>query len=345
MQRPIGVSLSAVFLGLAALLIFLLTIVLAQVSTQFGNRQSTHLIAAVLIIPFAAATIYTICILIGLLRSKNWARLGGIVLGIGLALFAALLLLLTTALFLVPQLQHKATLRPGVLIAELFYVLIGVFGIWLAIYLNTAPAKEHFIARNIYVPDTISYPAPPFAMNALAGATRSPSLDVPAHGYTRISSQELPQSRHDTSLARIVVLILCVISVAGSIYMLTHAFSGKAYFYLGFVMHGKFAGIFRVCAGSTILILSLGVIRRYVPAYYGLLLVQLSNITSVFLMFVRDFRRHSLATSANGTALAHNFRLASIAVSLLIGIVFAWALWCDLREMRESEKPATPTMH
>jgi hypothetical protein len=60
MHRPIGVNLAAIFLGLFAFVSFLLTIVLMQVIARsaLGNQQSTHAIAAAVVAPMAAVTIY-----------------------------------------------------------------------------------------------------------------------------------------------------------------------------------------------------------------------------------------------------------------------------------------------
>lgn len=308
--------LSAVFLALIALLGLFLTIVLVQVAgrANIKHPQSTHLIAAVLIVPFAVATLYTICILVGLLRRRNWARLGGVVLGVGLALFAVLLLLMTTALFVIPKLQHKATLRPSLLVAELSYLIATALGIWLAIYLNTRSVKHVF-----QTPDSSSGASTCFP----AGAGQGPSL------------------------ARIVVLILCIIGTVTCIYLLTHAYSGKPYFYLGILMQGKTANNFRVCVGTVIIALNIGIFLRNISAYYATLLIQISNIASLLLLFVPAYRARSMeafvahASSANSTALAHNIRLASMGLSCVASVLFVWALWTDLAHIRRlhSDQP------
>ena len=79
----------------------------------------------------------------------------------------------------------------------------------------------------VYAPDTMAYP--PLAMNSLAGASILPSVDAPAHGYTRISLPAPLETGNTTSLAHILVLILCVIGTLTCVYLLAHAFSGNPY--------------------------------------------------------------------------------------------------------------------
>lgn len=346
MHRPVGVSVAAIFLGLFSIVSFFLTIIVMQVIAR--SHPSTNAIAAAVVVPSVAATIYMGCITIGLFRGKNWARLGGIVLGIVVSLVAVWLLLTITASFGILQLRpHTATLHPALLIAGLSCVATAIFGIWLAIYLNTTQVRAGFQPSVVFAPDTIAYPAPPFAMDSLVGASILPSVDAPAHGYTRIS---LPApAGNATSLARILVLTFCVIGTLTCVYLLAHPFSGKPSFYLGILMQGRSANAFHIFVGITLIALNTGVFLRYIPAYYGLLITQISNIVSLSLMIFPAYRAKSVvhttaalthAIDTHAVALAQAIRVAYIVFSVLFSILFVWALWRDLSNIRQSKQPA-----
>lgn len=90
MRRPLGVSLSAVFLAVVAVFGFFMTIVFVQVASRANIKSppSTHVLAAAPIVACGATTIYAICVFAGLLRGRDWARLSGIVFGAVLIIFA-----------------------------------------------------------------------------------------------------------------------------------------------------------------------------------------------------------------------------------------------------------------
>lgn len=155
MRRPLGVSLSAVFLAVAAVLGFFMTIVFVQVASRANIKSppSTHVLAAAPIVACGATTIYAICVFAGLLRGRNWARLGGIVFGAVLIIFAILLLFITNTIFVMPQLERTATLNPGTLVAVLSYLVMAGIGVWLTIYLNIGSVKRVFAGNKSVDPE------------------------------------------------------------------------------------------------------------------------------------------------------------------------------------------------
>lgn len=253
MHRPAGVTVAGVLLMLIAAVDILTTIVIIQVVAKqhaaAHAEQSATVFTGTLVALSALATVYTWCVAAGLFRSRNWARIGGIVLGILMTSFGVLVLLTAMILSFGPATHPQtASARFGWATGATISFLLAAVGIWLAIYLNSKVAKESFLTF-IYAPDTIACPAPLFSLETLSGTTKPPFFDAPAHGDARIPLQTVLTSG-GPSLPRIFVLLFSILSIISSTFMLWHALSEKPVFYLGFLMQGQAANIFRIVLAS-----------------------------------------------------------------------------------------------
>ena len=105
MKKPTGVIIAAVLLVLLAIVGTLSTIAVAWVGVIMPhpatNGPQPQIVAVILFAFFALPTIFTWCVGLGLFRGKNWARIGGVVLGCLIALSSAFFALTTVAMMMI----------------------------------------------------------------------------------------------------------------------------------------------------------------------------------------------------------------------------------------------------
>lgn len=164
-RRPAGVVLSAVILGLAALLQLLMAAVTLFSAIAIGRHSDITLTAPGVTPPppgFLAAAIalmacfylvlavWAIATLAGLLRMKPWARISIMIIGGGLA-FVGLMSALSC--FAAPMLLQTAPMPPGTnpavlhgvfLIVAVFSLLIAALGVAWIIYFALRRTREAF---------------------------------------------------------------------------------------------------------------------------------------------------------------------------------------------------------
>jgi hypothetical protein len=236
--------------------------------------------------------------------------------------------------------------------AGLVYFLIAVFGIWLIVYFNLRSVRQVFIGSTVYMPDSVAYPAPPFALNNLAGASAQPTATAPVHGYASVPLQERQRpGTAATSFARVVVLFFAILTCVGAILDLVLAARRKPFVYLGLTLHSPTANIALVIFASLHVAIALGLFRRFAPAYYAAIALHLCNMTS-WVMRLAHFPRSSgkrvvAATHVPSLQLPHSaaffqgMRISFIVFYAVFGLLALWALLSEIAAMRRAAHAIT----
>jgi len=158
MKRPIGLILSAIVLGLATLLLLLMTALTAFAAIFSGRQPSIatsphwviYLMLAVSIF-YAALAVWGILTVIGILRLRSWARYSILIIGGGLAVFNVIAIFGTLlSRTMLPTLQaQQPAVDPNIMsivfvVLTVIYLLVAMIGIWWLIYFNLRSIRELF---------------------------------------------------------------------------------------------------------------------------------------------------------------------------------------------------------
>ena len=182
MKRPIGLILSAIVLGLAALF-FILTAAFMVIAGIFADHHPNiattpattphfflYLMLAVALFYVALAT-WAIFTIIGILRLRSWARYSILIIGGGitiLSLFSAMATLLSrTMLPTLPAQQPNADpriLSAVFFVITAFYLLVSAVGVWWIIYFNLRPIRELFSIAAVQISSSIDSAVTPKAV-------------------------------------------------------------------------------------------------------------------------------------------------------------------------------------
>ena len=342
MQKPAGVYLSAGLLALTSFIGILSTIVLAQLLARQHLSWDTAKVILVSIISFCAlGSLYAAWCAAGLFLGKNWARLGSVVFGIFLAIASSCFLVVIVGLWMAPH-PHQAS--DGLHIALVFLgvcgVLLAAFGVWLTVYLSGDSVKQAIVQRYAYVPDSVTYPTPPFTLKLLEGEP------APGHGDTKILSES--RSKEEVTVPRILVGIYLVLCIAWSMFALRLAASGKPYFDLGIGLRGHVAAAAYIVWVIADCAIAIGIFRKYLPAYRIALVLQGWCAASLLLWSFPAYRARahralaSASTPAGSVASQHSMLLThtlQLAFSVFYGaclVVFTWAIWRDLITIQQA---------
>jgi hypothetical protein len=244
--------------------------------------------------------------------------------------------------------------------AGLVYFLIAVFGIWLIVYFNLRSVRQAFSGDTVYMPDSVAYPAPPFALDNLAGASAQPTAVAPVHGYASVPLQQ--QQRPGTaaaSFARVLVLFFSVLICIGAMSDFVLAALRRPFVYLGLNLHAPAATIALVIFAAFRVAIALGLFRRFPPAYYAAIVLHLCNMISAA-MRLAHFPRSSgkLAVAAatrvpspQSAALLQGIRISFTVFYALFGLLALWALLSEIAAIRRSTRSLaqfddlTPSSH
>jgi hypothetical protein len=351
MRKPTGVILAAVLLVLLAIIGTISTIAVAVVSAIMPHlavtgRQS-QIVAAILIAFFALPTIFTWCVGVGLFRGKNWARISGVVLGCLIALSSAFFSLTTVAMMTVPQFRSQfANARFGLIIGVVFYLLLAAFGVWLAIYLSLRSVRQTFRPNIVYVPNTVAYSSP-IAFDPSAAT----QLSTPAPAYIAVPSPDTPEIGKGIALPRIVVLVFAMLSLLGSLSLLGMAAAGMPLFYLGVSLQGHAAALALVIFAAINIVIAIGLFRRFPPAYYAALALQLLGIVSSLALLSSSFRARTIQAGmvfaarmtpvqppqmqpAQMQSMMHSVQNGALLLNaILLPFVLAFFIWAILRDL------------
>ena len=154
MKRPLGIILSAIVLGLAALGLLLITALMAVSSVFIFHQPLTpatphffvYIMVAISVLHTALA-VWAVLTVIGILRLRSWARYSILVIGGCLTAISLL------SLFTVTITRSMMPPQPGVdphitqivyLAFAFFYALTAAIGIWWLVYFNRHPIRELF---------------------------------------------------------------------------------------------------------------------------------------------------------------------------------------------------------
>jgi hypothetical protein len=155
-KRPPGVVVSAVLLGSIALVLSFTavgTLLASQLihTPQLQNGAVVRTVVGIFGLLFAGMAAFEWCVMAGLLRSRNWARISIIILGALLALFSSGMIVLW--LVLIPAMQNHSH-RPLPASAPMMFAANGVIyglltalGIWWIVYFNLRPLRAFFTGR------------------------------------------------------------------------------------------------------------------------------------------------------------------------------------------------------
>jgi hypothetical protein len=354
MQKPGGVTVAAILLTFLTLVGALSTVgaaVAIAVMPHAGaaSQPSTLIVETVLAALFGIPTIFAACVAVGLFRGRNWARIGGVVLGCLIALSAVFFLFCMMAMMLIPQTRMQfANARIGLILADMFYLALAAFGVWLAIYLNLQRVKQAFRPNIVYVPATEAY------TSSAAHNSAAAHIAVPSHSMS--------QASRGAGVPRIVVLTMAILILVGSLSLFGMAAAGMPVFYLGIKLQGHAAALTYIVFAVLNIGIAIGLLRRFVPAYYAALAMQVLGIASSLALLSPSIRARTIEA---GTAMAdritpqqppqiqaqmqgmmHSVQNGAVLLNaILLPLVlafFIWALWRDLANIRAS---ASTTSH
>jgi hypothetical protein len=227
--------------------------------------------------------------------------------------------------------------RIGIAFAAIFFAIIASFGIWLLAYLNFPAVKAWFRGSTYYIPTTVTN-----ASQQTAGTI--------THGYLPVPTRQ-PTIDVGPRIARILVCVFAVLSLAGAVVVLMYARSGSPVTFLGINLHGPGAMIFHIAFGFLAIAIAIGLLRR-IPLFHVVgLVLECVGTANRLLMLVPSYRlRASAFYVAHYPAWHHLspwsrvFRNAIgstvFTLYLSLGAFFLWALWSDLKTIRRSKRPA-----
>jgi hypothetical protein len=344
-----GVIVAAILLSLFALVgtSIVILLIAAGGHTPALATPSGQIIQGVLVSILAVPTLLAWAVVVGLFRGRNWARIGGIVLGVMLTFFGVSTCLALIAMLLVPAMQARLSYGQQALAgAGLVYFLIAVFGVWLIVYFNLRSVRQAFSGASVYMPDSVAYPAPPFALQNLAGAASQPSAVAPVHGYASVPLQQQQRpGTAATSFARVLVLFFTVLICIGAMSDFVLAALRRPFVYLGLTLHPPTATIALVLFAAIRVAIALGLFRRFAPAYYAAIVLHLCNMTSSAMRlahFPRSSGGHVVAATTHipspqtpqSAALVQGMRISFTVFYALFGLLALWALLSEIAAMR-----------
>jgi hypothetical protein len=184
MKRPIGVILSAIVLGLAALFLLLMAALMAFAGHFARHRLSTtaspHLAILFILgisVFYAILAVWAILTVIGILRLRSWARYSILVIGGGLAGIGTLMALgtvLTRTMFATTMPPRSPAPNPHIMavifaVSIAIYVLIAITGIWWLVYFNLRTTREFFLDPSLSALSPDGLPQRPIAITILTG--------------------------------------------------------------------------------------------------------------------------------------------------------------------------------
>ena len=163
MTRPIGITLSAVALGIAATLALLLSVLLTllaaftrnvklpPVSSAQAPAASAGLLFGITLgfsLFLAMLAAWAILTLIGLLRLRSWTRYSTLVIGGFLVFIAACSIFgLALAAFVFPAQPNVpvSTMHTILFVQGLFYSAVAAVGAWWLVFFNLKSTKAYFL--------------------------------------------------------------------------------------------------------------------------------------------------------------------------------------------------------
>ena len=360
MQKSGGITVAAVLLTILAVIGTLSTIGFSVVVATMPRsgataQQAGQIIQGVLIAFFAVPAICTWFIAVGLFRGRNWARIGGVVLGCLIAVASLFFLLSTMAMMLLPQTRMQlGSVRFGLVLAGGFYLGLAAFGVWLAIYLNLQRVRQAFRPNTLYVPASVAYP-PSSAYDPTASSVAPPA----AATYVAVPSPATLQVSRGSSVPRIGVLTMAALSLVGSLSLLGMAMAGMPLFYLGATLHGNAARLALVVLAVLNIGIAIGLLRRFAAAYYASLALQVLGIASSLALLSPSIRARAVGSSmafaahmgpqlpqqqAQMQPMMHAIQNGALLLNaVLLPFVFCffiWALWRDLTSIRRPSAPS-----
>jgi hypothetical protein len=295
MKKPPGIIIAAVLLILLAVIGTIGTVGLVVVSAITPhpaiNGRQMQVIEGVLAAFFALSAILKWCVGVGLFRGKNWARIGGVVLGALMALSYACFALGILAMMTMPQFRSQlANTHFALILCVLFYLLMTAFGLWLAIYLSLKSVRQAFHSDVAYVPPSVAYPS-----NAALDAATAPAF--PASVAYSETSPTSAQFNAGLKLPRIVVLVLAALNLVGALSLLTMAAAGFPLVFPGISLQGHAAALAMVVIATINVVIAIGLFRRFPPAYYVALAMQALGVVSSLALLSPSFRARTIQAS------------------------------------------------
>ncbi len=338
MKKPAGVIVSAVLLTFLAFTGTISTLTMVALAVMLPHpaasvRQAT-VIEGILIALMAIPTVIAWCVAIGLFRGKNWARIGAVVLGVLIALsgvfFGALIQLAMQSPLMRAQFAPN---HASFVIAEFFWLLLAVFGIWLIVYLNLEPVRQFF--------------------RLSAGGAQLP-MTAPNAWPAQAPCSVPSQARGGLKAARVVVLVFAGLNLFGSVTLLLMAVMGLPLVYPGLNLQGSAASLAMVVLAAINTAIAIGLWRRFPPAYYTALVLQLLGIVSSLAMLTPSFRARALASSVAITSrlsapptpqvanMVHGLQnVILIFNAVLMPVVFVLIIWALLRDLKDIRNAAS----
>lgn len=279
MNRPIGIFVAGVFLlvsGLLGLLIFSLGLfgALAEPSLHTAMVPSARVVVYVTEGVFAAVSVLSCWVAIGLFRLHAWARYVSIVLaalGVCFCSLTAIMLLLLRNIPLPEQSLPPHLLHSVLLISAIVYFVLAAIALFWVVYFNREKVRAAF---------------------ALAEARRQ--------GEDAFGGVILPkrQQHQVVGFTRIVLWIVAVLFLFGGVSMIALMILGTPMFVLGWLATGTPAFLLEIFWSCILLYSGLSLIFRWRAGWFLAVGLQLYSILSVIFLLLPDYPARLVAAGA-----------------------------------------------
>lgn len=266
-QRPIGLVLAAIALGLMAgmgllsgiMMVLTFALIHTPETAQFPMVKTIGFGMGVVTLLISGFCLWTV---IGLFRVKRWARISILIMG-GLVAFFSLLAALSSVIAALSQSmipQSTPGLPPETMKIVLFgsaalYLCAGLIGIWWLVYFNLRRIRAVFVARSVP------------RQEAMAASVPMEGVWIDPNGQRR-------------SVLGVLVNCLAALYIIGGVSGVVCASFHLPLFFLGHIFRGTPAALFLVSISAISIGIAVGLLRRMRVAWIAALVFDALGVIS-----------------------------------------------------------------
>ncbi len=379
MRRPVGVILSCIVLGLAALLLllnaagsFFSILLVGHLSgTPSGPPPMPAVTAVVFVflgLVYLVLAAWAITTIVGLVNMRNWARYSVIVIGAGVALigFLGAVGMIAGRASMgsapLPPGQNPEVLRVVMVFIALFCLAIAAVGIWWVVYFSLRSTSEAFALaagpRPVPIPGYIPPPSP-YDPSSYAVASYIPTPDPnaqPVAPPVLMLDEAVAVANTPPRRPIAVTIIAWLLLVTGGV-TLPCCFLPFPIFFFGLVMSGWTAHLTGAAFAVLVLLAGIGLLRLEKIGLYLAYAINALGILNACLMLLPPVRDRMIAYQMDlmqrmsfGMAQPVPFDHHMMALMMIPGMIFGIAYCAGIfillfihRHAFDPPAPARPT--
>lgn len=328
MRRPVGVILSCIVLGFAALMLLFSAAgslvgfaLIGHIAMPIQPGQPApdpammssimHVTMIVSGLFYTALAVWAIITLVGLARMRSWARYSIMIIGGGLALVG---LLGTLGMLAVGFIAKPAALPPGVdlthvhaimLIGALFWLAIAGVGVWWLVYFATRSTRDAFgLASNLLAASASPTLATPYASvpSPYSASSYQVASYIPASGPVEPSTPQqsavpyaIPVASDAIPGCPLAITIIGWLLIVGALFCLPFSLLPFPLFMLGTVISGWAAHLTMLSFAVVCGLAGIGLLRLEKTAYFAALAFYAFGILNTSLLALPSVRDRMFA--------------------------------------------------